>query len=84
MLVDYFTLAGVATPLKGEVSSEMLYLLHTRSGMFQLTMKGWSLNSGAAVWGRDWGGGSLGWCEVVVSGGEGKVSGKGTGDVLAR
>lgn len=52
------TLAGVATPLKGEVSSEMLYLLHTRSGMFQVTMKGRCWNSGPAVSGKEGGGSS--------------------------
>lgn len=57
------TLAGVATPLKGDVSSEMLYLVHTRSGIFQVTVNGWCSNSGPAVWGS-WAGARR---EVVTS-----------------
>ena len=76
-ITKIFTLAGVATPLKAEVSREMLYLLHTRSGMFQLTMKGWWSNSGVVVWGR--GGRGLGWLEAA-----GEVLGKGMSVVLAR
>jgi len=64
------TLAGVATPLKGEVSSEMLYLLHTKSGMFQLTMNGWCSNSGPVVWGRGGGGRGPDGREAAASGGD--------------
>lgn len=78
-ITQIFTLAGVATPLKAEVSSEMLYLLHTRSGMFQVTMKGWWSNSGLVVWGR---GGSC--LEAAASRGDGELLGRGVGVVLAR
>lgn len=79
------TLAGVAIPLKGEVSSEMLYLLHTRSGMFQLTMKGWCWNNGTVVWGRGGGRSGLVRREHAAFGGDvrilGEVLAKGGGDV---
>lgn len=74
----------MATPLKGEVSSEMLYLLHTRSGMFQLTKKGWCSNSGPVVWGREGGRNGPGLGEAATSGRDVEVLGGGMGEALAR
>lgn len=63
------TLAGVATPTNGEVSSEILYLLQTALGMFQLTVKGWRSNSGPVVSGRGEGWRSLRRWDLVDIGG---------------
>lgn len=74
----------MATPLKGEVSSEMLYLLHTRSGTFQLTKKGWCSNNGPVASGSEGGGIGPSWREAAASGGDVEVLGRGMGEALVR